>query len=380
MNPAPLVVPDTLTRLMASDFAPPAAIALALAIITFIEGGSENEADFNALALGVFAYQYENDAPYRRFCDGKRATPQTVSAWFEIPPAPAQAFKRFALTCASEDDCVPGRGGRIFHSSGTTGSETSRHFLDASAVAVYEASLRAGYKRGVPRWTAGILALMPPPRDAPHSSLSFMLDALDKNIGFHWDKQGEYDWTEILALWMKVQRKPYTVFGTAFAWVHFLDSTTENFQLPEDCLIIETGGFKGRSREVSRDDLYASFTERLGTPPENCGAEYGMSEMASQFYDACLSTGVAENPPRKLAPPWLKTRVLDPVTEQEVPTGVPGLLAHYDLANLNSVLAIQTEDMGYAHADGGIVLLGRAPGAILRGCSLTAEELFRVSD
>ena len=98
--------------------------------------------------------------------------------------------------------------------------------------------------------------------------------------------------------------------------------------------------------------------------------------MASQFYDANLATGNALNPPSKMPPPWLKTRVLDPLTGQETPTGTPGLLAHYDLANLNSVLALQTEDMGYAHPDGGIVLLGRAPGAVLRGCSLTAEGLF----
>ena len=202
-----------------------------------------------------------------------------------------------------------------------------------------------------------------------------MLDALGGS--FQWDSQGrEIAWWDALALWMRVQRKPYTVFGTAFAWVHFFDNVTENFALPEGCLILETGGFKGRSREVTRDELYAAFTERLGVPPENCGAEYGMSEMASQFYDACLSTGIAENPPRKLAPPWLKTRVLDPLTGQDCAPGTPGLLAHYDLANLNSVMAIQTEDMGYAHPDGGIVLLGRAPGAILRGCSLTAEELF----
>lgn len=348
--------------------------ALASDLAAFMESGEADETTFDALALRVFAYQYENNVPYRRFCDGKRATPQNVATWRDIPPAPAQAFKRFALSCAPEEDCLPERGGRVFHSSGTTGSETSRHFMDAAAVYVYETSLKAGYASGVPRWTAGILALMPPPTEAPHSSLSFMLDTLGAH--FYWKKQGDCDWWEMLAGWMGVQRKPYTVFGTAFAWVHFLDGTPENFALPECCLILETGGFKGRSREMSRDELYATFTTRFGVPSQNCGAEYGMSEMASQFYDACLSTGKAENPPRKLAPPWLKTRVLDPLTGQEAAPGTPGLLAHYDLANLNSVLAIQTEDMGYAHPDGGIVLLGRAPGAVLRGCSLTAEELF----
>jgi hypothetical protein len=103
-----------------------------------------------------------------------------------------------------------------------------------------------------------------------------------------------------------------------------------------------------------------------------------MSEMASQFYDSPLRDHAlgTTRPARKIAPPWLRTCILDPITGQEAAPGAPGLLVHYDLANLNSVLAIQTEDMGYAADDGdGFVLLGRAPGAVLRGCSLTAEEM-----
>ena len=245
-----------------------AAIDLANDLAAFIGSGVEDTAAFNALALRVFAYQYEYNAPYRRFCDGKKITPETVALWQDIPPAPAQAFKRFALTCAPEDNCTPERGGRIFHSSGTTGSETSRHYLDAAAVYVYETSLRAGYERGVPRWTAGILALMPSPKEAPNSSLSFMLNALGAH--FYWDTPGSMGWWKRTAdVDASVQRKPYTVFGTAFAWVHFLDKVTENFQLPDDCLIIETGGFKGRSREVARDDLYAALSKRLGVPLQN---------------------------------------------------------------------------------------------------------------
>ena len=130
--------------------------------------------------------------------------------------------------------------------------------------------------------------------------------------------------------------------------------------------MIETGGFKGRSREVEKSELYALFTERLGADPMCCFSEYGMSELASQFY----SQGV-DGP--KLAPPWLRTRILDPVTGTDAAPGKPGLLAHYDLANYNSVQAIQTEDMGIWDERGGFQLLGRAPGAVLRGCSLLAE-------
>jgi hypothetical protein len=104
-----------------------------------------------------------------------------------------------------------------------------------------------------------------------------------------------------------------------------------------------------------------------------------MSEMASQFYDSTLYDHVngIKRPPRKIAPLTVRTRIVNPVTGGDAAPGQPGLLTHYDVANLNSVVAIQTEDMGIAAEDGdGFTLLGRAPGAVLRGCSLTAEEFL----
>jgi hypothetical protein len=227
----------------------------------------------------------------------------------------------------------------------------------------------------VPGGTAPIVALMPSPAEAPHSSLSFMLGELGAT--FVWGD----GWIEWLAAQIATQRAPCTLFGTAFAWVRFFDAVPERFGLPAGSIVLETGGFKGRSREVSREELYALFTERLGVPPTHCVSEYGMSEMASQFYDSTLRdymNGI-QRAARKVAPPTVRTRLLDPVTGEDAALSEPGLLTHYDLANLNSVLAIQTEDMGIAAKDGdGFHLIGRAPGAILRGCSLTAEE-FMVS-
>ena len=309
---------------------------------------------FNALALRLFAYQYERNLPYQRFCSGRGQTPETVTNWQEIPAAPAAAFKRFPLTCVPEEACV-----KVFHSSGTTGSETSRHFMSAAALELYKVSLRAGYEHHFS--PLRLLALMPPPQTAPHSSLSFMLETLGAE--FIWRESSNDLLRHILAS----LPAPCTLFGTAFAFVNFLDATEgELLTLPKGSVVIETGGFKGRSREVEKSELYALFTERLGADPMCCFSEYGMSELASQFY----SQGV-DGP--KLAPPWLKTRILDPVTGTDTLPGQPGLLAHYDLANLNSVLAIQTEDMGIWDERGGFQLLGRAPGAVLRGCSLLAE-------
>jgi hypothetical protein len=351
--------------------------SLAADIAAFIRHGTD-EAKFNALALRLFAYQYENNAPYQRFCNGRGVSPETARTWRDIPATPASAFKRHALTCTPTEDCTIERGGRTFHSSGTTGAETSRHFLDAAALKLYQGSLRAGYRsfvlpEGKP---LPVLALMSPPEEAPHSSLSFMLGELvtDDGGGFF---VGEA-WQERLAARLRTLTEPIVLFGTAFALIHFFDAISERFALPVHSRIVETGGFKGRSREVPREELYNLFTERLGVPPSHCLSEYGMSEMASQFYDSALYDTVHTPPrsPRKIGPFWLRTRILDPVTGQEAAPGQPGLLAHYDLANLNSVFAIQTEDYGYAEPDGhGFTLLGRAPGAILRGCSLTAEEL-----
>jgi hypothetical protein len=352
--------------------------ALATDIATFIESGIPDDSTFNALALRVFTYQFQWNLPYRRFCTGKGVRPESITHWRGIPAAPAAAFKHFELTCAPKSDCNPESGGRVFHSSGTTGRETSRHFMDAAGLFLYRTSLKAAYAHFVPEWTAGILALMPPTSEAPHSSLSFMLEELKAQ--FWWevsDANNKYSWTDKVRFWMQEQRKSYTVFGTAFAWVHFFDTVPESFTLPEGCVVLETGGFKGRSREVSRDELYVLFTDRLGMPPTHCVSEYGMSEMASQFYDSTLldATRGKSRPVRKVAPYWLKTRILDPITGAEAAMGQPGLLAHYDLANLNSVLAIQTEDYGSGAEDGdGFLLLGRAPGAVLRGCSLLAED------
>jgi hypothetical protein len=320
-------------------------MSLSSDLTAFIQTGT---GDFDSLALRLFAYQYENNLPYQRFCNGRGQTPATVTRWQEIPAAPAAAFKRFPLTCVPESACV-----KVFHSSGTTSSETSRHFMSAKALELYKASLKEGYAHAIPKCEAGIIALMPSPDEAPHSSLSFMLEALGATFA--------------TPKTLQILRHPTCYFGTAFAWVNFFDADPNtHLVLPEGSVVIETGGFKGRSREVEKSELYELFTERLGVSPTHCYSEYGMSELASQFY----SQGV-DGP--KLAPPWLKTRILDPVTGTDTAPGQPGLLAHYDLANYNSVLAIQTEDMGIWDERGGFQLLGRAPGAVLRGCSLLAE-------
>jgi hypothetical protein len=175
---------------------------------------------------------------------------------------------------------------------------------------------------------------------------------------------------------------PVLIAATAFALAHWLDWLARDdlrFALPEGSRVMETGGFKGRVRGLSRDDLYHGIVARLGIPMNRVVNEYGMTEMLSQFYEPACSrfhdpdAGLGDR--FHVGPPWVRTRIVDPVSLVHVPGGEPGLLCHHDLANLGSVACLLTEDMGVAVADG-FRLLGRLPGAEPRGCSLAIEELL----
>ena len=135
---------------------------------------------------------------------------------------------------------------------------------------------------------------------------------------------------------------------------------------------METGGFKGRSRAVERDELYASLSARLGIPTRDIVAEYGMTELTSQYYDTHGSRSSIQRV--KSSPPWLRALVVD-AEGRSLAHGEVGYLRHIDLANRSSVIAVQTEDRGYL-TETGFVLLGRDLDAPLRGCSLDAEELI----
>lgn len=328
---------------------------LARQITKFIKSGGD-EAKFERLALALFARQYELSAPYRRLCLGQSISPKTISRWQDIPAVPAQAFKVFDLSCVPIQETTA-----VFHSSGTTGAQTSKHYFDADALALYETSLRAGFNTALPTRPTKLWALMPEPSASPNSSLSHMLGALGAER-FFWENDAA------LSAALIELTEPVTLFGTAFAWVQLFDGTPQNWPLPDGSIVIETGGFKGRTREVPRDELYGLFPARLGVRIGDCYSEYGMSEMASQFYGQGLN-------PEKRGPHWVRTRMIDPETGDDAPIGMPGLLRHYDLANFNSVLALQTQDLGTL-TPGGFVLYGRAADAEVRGCSLTVEELW----
>jgi hypothetical protein len=175
--------------------------------------------------------------------------------------------------------------------------------------------------------------------------------------------------------------RPCVVFGTAFSMVHFADrcrTNRVNFSLAPGSRVVETGGFKGKSREVARDDLYESFEELLGVRPEMCLSEYGMCELGSQWYDANLADlNAGRNTRRhvKIGPHWTRTVIVDPLTALPSPPGETGLLQIFDLSNRGSVASILTGDLA-RERDGGLEILGRHPGAPPKGCSIAADAML----
>jgi hypothetical protein len=177
---------------------------------------------------------------------------------------------------------------------------------------------------------------------------------------------------------------PVCLLGASFAFVHFLDRCRADglrFRLPAGSRVMDTGGFKGKSREIPQAELYALISERFGVGRDACVNMYGMTELSMQCYDSPLRRRAAGLPdePIMQTPPWARTLVLDAETLRPVPEGVRGILCHYDLANCSSVIGILTEDVGVATSRG-FRLLGRIQGAESRGCSVSVDEMLAATE
>jgi hypothetical protein len=354
-----------------------------------IRSGFQSES-YDELALELFGLQFEHNAAYRKICAARALTPQVVEQWTQIPAVPTAAFKELELT-----SLAPGDRTKIFHSSGTTGQKPSRHFHNAESLAVYEASLLEWFQFYF--GDAGELVFLTPnPNAAPNSSLVHMFETLRQKFGlpesaFTGKLSDDDSWAvDFAATVQKLKTscdtgKSLTLLGTAFSFVHLLDYLAENnlqFQLPESSSVMETGGYKNRSRILPKEELHALITERLGIAPGKIICEYGMSELSSQAYSQArgarrealgkmMSSPApkASSPTPFYFPPWVRLQIISPETGREVADGETGLLRIFDLANVFSVAAIQTEDLGICCGDG-FELIGRAQLAEPRGCSL----------
>jgi hypothetical protein len=339
-----------------------------------------NDARFDALALELFAFQFERCAPFRRFCEGRGRTPHSVGSWREIPPVPTGAFKEMALRSFPEERRI-----HVFRTSGT--STELRGQLELDTLALYEASLVPTFRVHVlPDLAFGgrvqLRVLTPSAGELPDSSLSHMFATLLPLLGTAESgfdvRSGRVDYDALLArLRGSTERgEAVALCGTAFAFVHLLDELahrSDRVSLPPGSRVMETGGFKGRSRVMARGELYAAIAESLAIPPARIVNQYGMTELGSQFYDTVLRQPGA--PRRKLGPPWARVRLVDPTTGEDAAEGEVGMIVIVDLANTGSVLALETADLGRRIGDG-FEVLGRAAGAEARGCSIAADEML----
>lgn len=339
------------------------------------------EARFDELALELFAWQFERNEAYRRLCQSRRRAPGDVAGWSQIPAVPTAAFKEFMFTCLAETERTA-----VFHSSGTSAQKPSRHFHGGVSLELYHASLLPWFQRHFPAHGAPphLLSLTPSGRMAPHSSLVHMLEVVRTEVCSldSWFAGGVHDngsWAldpDKVAAWLNryaVLNQPVIVAGTAFSFVHLVDwmiSRDARVHLPPGSAVMETGGYKGRSRTLPQSELHALICDRLGVAPDGVVCEYGMCELSSQAYDHVA--GAAGTPRRYRFPAWAQARIVSPEDGQPVGDGKVGLLQIFDLANAFSVLAIQTEDLAIQRGDG-FELIGRAEAVEPRGCSLMPE-------
>ncbi|SHK35015.1 Acyl-protein synthetase, LuxE [Rubritalea squalenifaciens DSM 18772] len=336
--------------------------AITAELIEAISNESPQEWDFDSLAKKIFAYQYAHNAPYRAYCDAHGISPSEELHWQDIPAVPTDAFKS-----TNNPTCLPEeKRGKHFKTSGTTGETQGTHYFQDTSL--YEKSIIEGWKdAGLPA-IYNCLILSQPPEEMPHSSLVHMMQTLRDHFAPEATFLIREGHISIAKIRQAIQQgSPITIFGTALAFLHLFESIDEPLELPDGSWAMETGGYKGSGRSLSKKELYALFEEKLGLPASRIWNEYSMTELSSQFY-----TREIDRP--HSGPPWTRIKVVNPETGAQVKPGETGYLHIYDLANLHSVLAIRTQDLATYHDERSFTLIGRDPSAIPRGCSRSADE------
>jgi phenylacetate-coenzyme A ligase PaaK-like adenylate-forming protein len=312
--------------------------------------------DFQQLALEIFRFQYDRNPVYRKFADSLGAKPSNIKSYEEIPFLPIEFFKTQRVVCGDFSPEV------IFESSGTTGMTTSRHYV--KKLSLYEKSLLQGFRFffGHPEGYV-FLALLPSYLERTGSSLVHMADLLirlsgKKESGFYL-----HDYKELARQLtsLKKRKQKVLLLGVTYA----LLDLTEQFpvRFPE-LIIMETGGMKGKRREMVREELHAILQKSFGVP--NIYSEYGMTELLSQAYSK--GKGIFTTPP------WMKVMIRDvndPLSY--VAQGKSGGINVIDFANLYSCSFIATQDLGKLHTRDRFEVLGRFDNSDVRGCNLLVQ-------
>ncbi|HER40233.1 MAG TPA: acyl transferase [Salinimicrobium catena] len=309
--------------------------------------------DFELRALEIFEFQYGNNSVYRQFCDLLKTTPKEVTTIEEIPFLPIEFFKSHTIVSSTKPS------EKIFTSSGTTGQLTSKHFV--TDLDIYVESFRRGFTHfygSVEDYA--VLALLPSYLEREGSSLIFMADDLIKksrnpHSGFYLhDLDGLKEKIELL----EKQEQKILLIGVSFALLDLVERFSFNLK---HTIIMETGGMKGRRKEMIRAELHQVLKDGFGV--EKIHSEYGMTELLSQAY----STGDG----LFTCPPWMKILIRDPEDALSLlPNGKTGGINIIDLANINSCSFIATQDLGKNFGGGKTEILGRFDNSDIRGCNL----------
>lgn len=308
---------------------------------------------FEEMALTVFRMQYAENPVYREFCGYLHKKPADILQLTDIPFLPIGFFKSKKIL--SEDKEI----GIIFTSSGTTGSLTSKHLV--SDVSVYEKSFRKAFTHfygDIEEYC--VLALLPSYLEREGSSLIYMVDDLIQKSGH--EKSGFYldnlKGLKDQLIQLEAAGTKTLLIGVSFALLDMVEKYPIKL---EHTVIMETGGMKGRRKELIREELHHMLKSGFGVPEIH--SEYGMTELLSQAY--------SKGNGRFETPPWMKIMVRDtedPMTYR--PTGKTGGMNIIDLANVNSCAFIATQDLGKVNSDGSFEILGRFDHSDVRGCNL----------
>jgi hypothetical protein len=346
-------------------------------IATFIDAcaaGSTDHATRDALLAELSGYQAEHVEPYRRFLAAEPRRPRA----FALPALPTDVF-RFARVASH----APADDIKTFRTSGTTGEQRGEHVFRDLALYDRAARAAAAYALFPPPARVTLCILAPTEAELPDSSLSYMLARFTEWFGttstrYAW-RDGRLDVDALITALRRseYQNEPLALLGTSFAFVHADAALAPlRFQLPVGSRIMQTGGFKGRSRTIEPAAMVEMLRERYAVDPRCIVQEYGMTELSSQLYETPLRAACLNLPPstrRLWVPSWMRAEPIDPETLEPVQGDAVGLLRIDDLANLDSVCAIQTSDLAQRCEDG-VIVLGRAPDAVARGCSLAVDQ------
>jgi len=315
-----------------------------------------DEATFNEVALTIFRHQAINCTVYRDYIQNLKTDFSSIKNYREIPFLPISFFKSHQVLSTTDEP------GIVFSSSGTTGQITSKHLV--SDVKIYEESYNKAFEQfyGNPKDLC-ILALLPSYLEREGSSLIYMVDDLLKQSKH---PQSGYFLNDVAQLYstllaLKAARQKTILIGVTYALIDFV----EQFQIDfPELIVMETGGMKGKRKEMVREELHETLYAGFGV--KNIHSEYGMTELLSQGYS--YGQGIFN------CPPWMKILLRDTSDPLCLVQGKQsGGINVIDLANINSCSFIATQDLGKIYEDGSFEVLGRFDNADIRGCNLLVQ-------